>query len=344
MLFSSFTRMEDLPEVVIIIPIQNEEKVIEAKLNSILKSDYPKEKISIYLGLDACTDQSKGIIETKFSLPNISLIEFSNRTGKPEVLNTLLREHIPAGDALLIFTDANIIFSDNTLFELVKYFKDPQIGLVDANIQSVTTLNHQEREYWDYESDIKYNESLIYGIIPGPSGGCYAIRRDLFTPIPRNFLVDDFYIGFSVLTRSYKSIFNKEAICYEDVVTSWREEFFRKIRISTGNFQNLWYFKRYAFGFNDLSFVFVSHKVLRWKTPFMLLMLYYLLLLKYTLFILIVTLFLPLFDLFLSTFGIRIKTMRRFNYFIIMNIAVFLGFVKFIKGVRNNVWQPTTRK
>ncbi len=343
-MFSSYSEDDDLPEVIILIPLQNEEKVIEEKLNSILSSNYPREKIKIYVGLDACTDNTQSIIESKFSSADIRIIEFLNRSGKPEVLNSILHNNIPSGDSILILTDANIIFSKDTIFELVKYFKDSKIGLVDANIHSLRTLNHQERDYWDYESHIKYHESIVYGIIPGPSGGCYAIRRNLFTEIPKNFLVDDFFIGFSILTQSYKAIFNKDAICYEDVVTSWREEFKRKTRIATGNFQNLWHFKKYVFRFNALSFVFISHKVLRWKTPFILLILYYILLLKYTLFILSVTLFLPIFDLFLYTFGIEFRTFRRFNYFIVMNIAVFLGFIKFLKGVKNNVWQPTSRK
>ncbi|HRH56612.1 MAG TPA: glycosyltransferase [Chitinophagales bacterium] len=342
--FQSYTLQNELPEVNIIIPVCNEEKVIEEKLNSIFDTTYPKEKLHVFIGLDNCTDASQQIIETKFPLSNIHLIEFAERQGKPTILNQIIHNKITNDKSILILTDANVIFTHDTIFELVKYFKDEQIGLVDANIQPQKITNTNEKDYWNYETEIKQNESLVYGIIPGPSGGCYAIRRNLFTTIPTNFLVDDFYIGFHIITQQYKAILNINAICYEDVVTNWKQEFFRKIRIATGNFQNLWKFKKYAINpFTTLGFIFISHKVIRWKTPFLLLILYYILLLEFTLFILIVTLFLPIIDALLFTFGVEFKPLRRFHYFIIMNIAVFIGFINFCKGVKTNVWQPTTR-
>ncbi|MDB5226659.1 MAG: group 2 family glycosyl transferase [Bacteroidota bacterium] len=342
--FLFFTNDEELPMVSIVMPLQNEEKVIEEKLNSILASDYPKDKLSVYIGLDCCSDATKQIIETKFNSSLIHVIEFNERQGKPNVLNKIIGTNIVEEDSILILTDANIIFTPTTVFELVKYFKDPQIGLVDSNIQHKKITNDNEKDYWNYETAIKHNESLAYGIIPGPSGGCYAIRKNLYTSVPDNFLVDDFFIGFTIITKLYKAILNRDAICYEDVVTNWSQEFSRKIRIATGNFQNFWYFKRYAFQFlSPVGRVFISHKILRWKSPFILLIMYYILLLKFTLFILIVTLFLPIIDLLFFTFDMEFKPLRRFNYFIVMNIAVFLGFLRFCKGVKSNVWQPTTR-
>ena len=335
---------DDLPFVSVVIPVHNEEKIIEEKLNSILQTDYPKEKIAVFIGLDNCTDTTKSIIESKFSLPNIHFIEFAERQGKPNVLNQIISSQIPPDNSILILTDANVIFKKDTILELVNYFKDEQIGLVDSTIQPLKITNSNENDYWNYETEIKQNESLVYGIIPGPSGGCYAIRRSLYTAVPANFLVDDFYIGFNIITQNYKAILNINAVCFEDAVTNWKQEFLRKIRIATGNFQNLWRFKKYALNpFNAIGFIFISHKVIRWKTPFILLIIYYILLLEFTLFSLIVTLFLPIIDMLLFTFGKEFKPLRRFHYFIVMNIAVLIGFIKFCKGVKTNVWQPTTR-
>ncbi len=343
--FQSYNLQDELPFVNIVIPVCNEEKVIEEKLNSILQSNYPKEKINIYVGLDNCSDSTKYILESKFNVSNLFVIEFAERQGKPTVLNHIIEQKIPEDNSILLLTDANVIFTPNTIFELVKYFKDEQIGFVDSNIQAKNSTNNNEKDYWNYETEIKQNESLVYGLILGPSGGCYAIRRNLFSIIPNNFLVDDFYIGFNIINKKFKAILNKEAICFEDIITNWRQEFYRKIRIAAGNFQNLWHFKKNAINpFSTIGFVYISHKIIRWKTPFLLLIIYYILLLKFTLVILIVTLFLPIIDLILFTFGIEFKLLRRFNYYIVMNIAVFIGFIKFCKGIKTNVWQPTTRK
>lgn len=340
--FSEYNREEDLPEVHIIIPLRNEEKVIEEKLNSIFQSDYPKEKLKVIIGLDSCTDRTKEIIG-EFNFPNLRIVEFAERQGKPNVVNQIISQ-LPNDNSILILTDANIIFTPSTVFEMAKYFKDARIGMVDSNIQPKKITNSNEKDYWSYETNIKNNESIVYGLIPGPSGGCYAIRRTLFSNIPQNFLVDDFFIGFTIVTQGHNALLNMNAVCYEDVTTNWQQEFQRKVRIATGNFQNLGYFKKYIINSSPVGIVFLSHKVLRWITPFFLLVMFYMLLLKLTLLILIVTLFLPIIDLLLFTFDMEFKPLRRFNYFIVMNIAVFLGFLKFCKGVKSNVWQPTTRK
>lgn len=339
----TFTREDDLPEVHILIPVQNEEKVIGDKLNSILLSAYPKEKIYIHIGLDNCTDSTKNVIESGFS-EAVHLVEFSERQGKPSVLNQMVAGQNFKDNALLLLTDASVLFSENTIFELVKYFKDEQVGLVDANIQPKRVTNENENLYWEYENRIKEDETLVYHCITGPSGGCYAIRKSLFTSVPANFLVDDFYIGFSIAVRQYHTLFNKEAVCYEDIITGWKQEFTRKIRIATGNFQNLWRFKKQALNpFGMPGFVFLSHKVLRWKTPFLLLILYYILLLEWTLPVLLLTITLPLLDLLLGVLGAQLKPLRRFHYFLLMNAAVFIGFVRFCIGVKSNIWQPTVR-
>ncbi|HNE49707.1 MAG: glycosyltransferase [Chitinophagales bacterium] len=341
--FSFFSPEDELPNVRIVLPVCNEERIIKQKINSILQTNYPKEKITIYIGVDKSTDDTLAIINTEFNLKNISVTAYNERQGKPSILNQLV-EQFPEDDAILILTDANVLFTATTIFELVKYFKDNTIGLVDSNICPNEVSNENEKDYWNYEMQIKQNESIVFGIIPGPSGGCYAIRRALFSKIPDSFLVDDFYIGFTIATQAHFTIINKNAVCYEDMLTNWTQEFYRKIRISAGNFQNLWHFKKYALQLHtDIGKVFVSHKVIRWKTPFLLLIMYYLLLLKYTLFILIVTLFLPIIDFLLFTFGLKFKPLRQFHYFILMNIAVFIGFIKFCKGIKTNVWQPTTR-
>lgn len=342
--FSSYSLSEELPHVAIVIPVCNEEKVIKEKLDSIFNCSYPLDKLHVYIGLDNCTDASKSIITTNFNFPNLHIIEFTERQGKPSVLNKIIANNVTAEHHLLILTDANVIFNHNTIFELVKYFKESSIGLVDGNIQAKNIDNRHEFDYWNYETLIKINESKLYSKILGPSGACYAIRKSLFNPIPNNFLVDDFYIGFSIITQQNNAIINVDATCVEVSNTNWKQEFNRKVRIAAGNFQNLWFFKKYAFNiFSAIGFMFVSHKVIRWKTPFLLLILYYILLLEFTLFVLIVTFTLPIIDTVFRIFGVEFKPLRQFHYFIVMNIAVFIGFLKFCKGIKSNVWQPTTR-
>ena len=341
---AAFSAQDDLPLVKVMIAAHNEEKVIAKKLSSILASSYPSEKIQIHLGLDACTDDTQSIIESQFDLPNIHFTAYPERQGKKGVLNQIAARCVEDGESILVLTDADVILRRDTIFELMRYFKDEQMGLVDSNILPEEAGNDIEATYWGYENGIKLDESTAYGTILAPSGGCFAMRSKLFTPIPANFLLDDFFLGFSVVDKGFKTVLNAQAICYEHMPTSWKQEYLRRVRIAAGNYQILWHFKRYLLRpFSKVGFIFISHKVLRWITPFLLLAGYCVLLFNFPAIVLTATVALPTIDFLLWKFGIDFKPIRRFHYFILMNIAGFAGFLKFCTGVRTTVWQPTAR-
>ena len=60
-------------------------------------------------------------------------------------------------------------------------------------------ISFQEKTYINWEVKFKHAESKLWGMLMGPFGGCFAIRKSLFTPIPENFLVDDFYVCMNIL-------------------------------------------------------------------------------------------------------------------------------------------------
>lgn len=86
----------------------------------------------------------------------------------------------------------------------------------------------------------------------GASGGCYAIRSKDYVPVPKDFLVDDFFISFNILLKGKKAILHPVAICYEEVSSSINTEFRRRRRISAGNFQNLVHFLPFFLGSKSL--------------------------------------------------------------------------------------------
>jgi hypothetical protein len=99
-----------------------------------------------------------------------------------------------------------------------------------------------------------------------------------------------------------------------------------------------------------LTFCFLSHKVIRWFVPFLIIIILGLNLLLisksfylYFLFILIFTFILPIIDLCLRLLQIHIIILRFVTHFYNMNLALITGFFKFLKGVNSNVWEPTKR-
>lgn len=342
------------PSVSILIAAFNEEKVIAGKLTSILNSDFPPDKIEILIGSDASTDKTCDLTREILSTDSrVKLHDFPVRRGKPSVINDLVNL---SGNEFIILTDANVLFEKDAIFNLLRHFKNPGIGLVGANIVNVGQMrdgiSHQETTYIARENRIKYFEGIRWGVMMGPFGGCFALRKTLYKPVPLNFLVDDFYICMKVLKQGFKCINELKAVCYEDVSNDIKQEYKRKARISAGNFQNLKEFSSYLLKpFSPAGFCFISHKVLRWLTPFFLLSsLLSLVVLSFfnDLFLLpflleLILLLTPILDAFLRKMGVHWKLLRFVSYFSYMNLALLKGFFRFLNGVHSSVWTPTAR-
>lgn len=346
-----FALQDELPEVAILMAAYNEEKVIGEKIESVFNTTYPKNKITFYIGSDASTDRTDAIIEEQQrKYPQIKLVRFGGRTGKSGIINQLASE---AGQPVFILTDANVIFQQETIFNLVRHFKQEDIAQVAANIIKVSLsdkgIASQEKSYIALENKIKYFESVRWNIVMGAEGGCYAIRKQNFSPVPKNFYMDDFYVTLNVIEQKKQIVFEKEAVCYEDVPTQSQEEFKRKVRISIGNFQNLARYKKLLWNFNGTAFAFWSHKVLRWLTPFLLMICFcasFALMFHSNCFMILFILqligfFTPVIDWVLN---INFALLRFVSHFYLMNLALLKGFITYVKGVESNVWQPTKRE
>ena len=347
----------NLPYVSVVCAAFNEESIIKEKLDSLVRSNYPKDKIEILIGSDGSTDNTN-IFINQFSqlFKQIKLIEFEGRNGKPKIIESLIKQS--KGD-IIISTDANILFAKNTIRQLVSHFKDPAVGLVDSvichsNIKK-DGIAIQEKSYLNIEAKIKHFEGRVFGTMMGPFGACFAMRKNLYKPLPKNFLVDDFHICMNVIQQGYKAINDLEAVVYEDVSNQMQEEIRRKTRIAAGNFQNLFFFKSLWINpFNKAFIPFICHKVIRWIGPFLLITLLlsnFLLLMQNTsqleykfVFIGQLTLYIgALFDIILKKIGIHTVFLRYMSHFLGMNLALLLGFIQFINGVKTNVWEPTKR-
>ena len=342
------------PMVSVVMAAFNEEAVIEEKIRSVYNTLYDNALLEVLAGSDNSTDRTAEILgRLSVEFPTLRFFNFTQRQGKPNIINQLVRE---ARGSILVLTDANVIFDEETLPNLITPFSNPRTGLADTQMINLGMkregISFQEKAYISREVKIKHLESRLWGVMMGPFGGCFAIRKELYEPVPPNFLVDDFFLNMMVLEKGYLAMNNPEARVYEDVSNDLSIEFRRKIRIATGNFQNL---KRFAGLFSParpaLAFCFLSHKVMRWLGPVFLLAAFaslvylatdspfYLVLLAGYVFLLMV----PLLDNLLKKLNLHLSVLRFITHFLSMNLALSIGMVRYLKGVKTNVWQPTKR-
>ncbi len=351
---NNYEAISEWPSVTIVFSAFNEEKVIERKLQSILNSDYPKDKLHILIGSDNSTDQTHAIINS-FIINHscIKLIKKESRQGKLKIINELLdltsTEH-------LIFTDANVFFEPMTIKALIYNLLVKDAKMVCGNISKFSPKNQgissQEIFYMNFENQLKYHESLKYGFCVGVEGGCYAILKHYFVKVPDGFLMDDFFITLNVIEKNGKVLFEPDALCYEDVNDAPMIEFKRKIRISLGNFRNLSFYKHLLFPIHKgFGFAFFSHKVLRWFTPFALVLSFFLSFIisyYFPLFIIIslgysLLIILPALAIYLEKISLKLPLVNSLGHFILMNFALLLGYFKYISATNESSWEPPKR-
>ena len=343
---------DELPGVSIIISAFNEEDVIGDKLNSVIRSNYPENNYEIIIGSDASTDRTAEIASSFAAEYNsINFFDYKERRGKGNVVNDLVSN---ARNPVLVLTDANVMFDPDTLKNLVRHFKNNKIGLVDTNMINKGLkkegISYQEKAYISREVKIKNQEGRLWGAMMGPFGGCYAIRREDYSAVPPNYLVDDFYINMRIFKKGKYAINDLDARVFEDVSNNLKDEFRRKVRIATGNMQNLRTFYRLLFH-KRIAFGFLSHKVLRWFGPFFIIisLLSNVLLLNtrdlyiWTFLAQCVLILIPLLDYLFKLMGYHVPYFRLITHFYAMNLALLIGFFKSFRRISKGTWDRTER-
>jgi cellulose synthase/poly-beta-1,6-N-acetylglucosamine synthase-like glycosyltransferase len=332
------------PPVSVVFAAYNESSIIEAKIRSIYRTNYPIELLSVWIGSDLSSDGTDDIIRNLQSeFPQLNLHVNEARSGKSATINLLIER---TRAEVIIATDANILFKETTIEELVRPIALQKATAVAGTlayeaggITNSTATN--EKAYLSLENAIRRAESRKHGICFGMEGGLYSMRKSYWRPIPPNTFMEDFFQTVQLIARDQKVLFNEAAIGLEDVSSSLREEYKRKIRISIGNWQNLIRFYPLLFKHPyPFGILFLMHKVLRWLTPHL-----YLIAIVAGLFTSqwlvtsIVLIGLPVSQFILMYFGLATPL----AYFYAMNAALFIGFLRYLKGVKSSVWQPTKR-
>ena len=344
----------ELPGISIIISAYNEENVIEERIKNILRLNYPQEKIEIIIGSDGSTDKTNEIL-TRFSeeIKNLKIFLYKDNRGKANVLNDLI---IKSSMEFIVFTDANTIFDENAIRNLMQGYSNDSIGGVSGRLilKDEKTLQNEsveEKKYWEYETNLKLAEGNA-GLLIGANGGIFSIRKKLFEKLPAKPVTDDLYISLNVLAKGYKFVYKYDAFATEDIGADVITEYKRKVRFAATNFQTLFYFPKLLFNKNLLiSYSFWSHKVIRWFSPllfFFLLILNILLINQGLIYHILFTIqilfyFAGLIGYFLTKKKVRIKLFSLPYFFIVINIALLVGLYKFITKKHSAKWESTKR-
>jgi len=342
---------DELPKVSVLIAAYNEEKVIRETVETLLASNYPKERFEVIVGSDNSKDRTHEIMqELADSNPQVKFFPFFERNGKPGVLNRI--EEKAFGD-ILVFCDSNILFDKNALMEMASLFADKRVGGVSGEIRlKKSKTGNQEGTYWKLESRIKDFEGKVGSLI-GANGGMYAIRRELYWKYPVGETIqDDILMTLKVISAGYDFTYDTMAYSHEEPTATNEDEFKRKKRIQVSNLGTIRYVKEFLNPFTGFTaFALWSHKILRWFSPHLLIitiianlfLLDYSPFFMFSIYMIAGTFNMAILGYFFNRVGQKFLPFLLFYYFYGTLGALLAGSIKYYFKKTTATWEPTKR-
>ncbi|SFT25328.1 Glycosyltransferase, catalytic subunit of cellulose synthase and poly-beta-1,6-N-acetylglucosamine synthase [Paenibacillus sp. BC26] len=222
------------PTVTVMVVAHNEEKVIYAKLNNIIRLEYPSEKIEFLIASDNSTDKTNEIVSQFIRAHRdykMTLYEVMGRKGKTNAQNEAQKK---ITTEFVVMTDANSIMDKESVKELMAAFTSDNIAYVSGKLSIVnedtSAVSGAEASYWDSDLATREIESRIQTITAG-NGALYACRTKEYYDFDPIECHDSAMPTFYAL-QGKRAIANHDAIAYEKAGEIIEDEFGRKVRMN----------------------------------------------------------------------------------------------------------------
>ncbi len=254
----------DWPSLAILIPAHNEIESIDAKIRNTMALDYPTELVSIYVVDDASEDGTTEALG-KWQ-PSIECVNLAERSGKSAAIGKAM-EKITAD--VILLTDANVIIEPNAPRRLVQALAMDGVVCATANVilESEHDAMKAEGHYQSFELWLQAMEAAS-GSAVSVDGGLYVVNREYFVCPSPNTILDDFAVSANVINQGGEIAVVRDAIATESSCPKLRQDFRRRVRIGQGISQALRH-GMFPSPISPFTFIkFVSHKLMRWLSPF----------------------------------------------------------------------------
>jgi poly-beta-1,6-N-acetyl-D-glucosamine synthase len=259
-------RTSFFPKVTIILTVRNEAHHFEEKLHNLQQLDYPRELLEVVVVSDGSTDRTNEIL-LNWGDPSLHSIFLPAHVGKAEALNRAIEG--AKGD-VIVFMDARQRVACDSVKILAENFADRSVGCASGALvleDGALSSPRGVRSYWNLEKAIRHCESSS-GSAVGCTGALYAARRSLLPRLPAGLILDDVFIPMEASRLEARVIFDERALVWDQLPSSPRQEFRRKVRTLFGNYQLVCLSPWLLTSANGLRFEFISHKLCRLVVPF----------------------------------------------------------------------------
>jgi cellulose synthase/poly-beta-1,6-N-acetylglucosamine synthase-like glycosyltransferase len=220
--------LEQLPSLAIFLSVFNEESIIKKKIENCFSLDFPQHLLEVAIASDGSSDSTNEILKF-YKKKGVKTFINDLNLGKNATINKFFPK--TKGD-IIVFTDANSMLAPDALLNLARRFSNPRVGCVGGNLKYLhdnSPISKGEGLYFRYENIIRKFEGKM-GRMVGANGAIYAIRRNLFVPVPSH-VPNDFFQPLVVLKKGFDSVYEESAVAYEKPTQDKKEEFQRRTRM-----------------------------------------------------------------------------------------------------------------
>lgn len=334
---------DEWPTVALVVPAHNEEADLPGKLENTRQIDYPEDALEAVFVSDGSVDGTNEFLES-IDDPNVRTVLLERRGGKSRAVNA----GVSATDAeILVMSDASTLYEPSSVRRLVRHFDDPKVGVACGTLRFEAGASSKQTEglYWRYERYLRAMEGRL-GATLTASGAIYAVRRTAFRPLDPSVILDDFVVPMTARGLGFRIVYDPEALATEFAASSVAGEYARRTRLAEGSFRALPSFLKIPLDATTM-WAFVSHKLLRWILPFVLLAFFASsgLLWREPLYQAIFLAQLAFYGMALIGYvagdRIRPKAALLPYYLTAIHMAFLVGFVRWVRGGSSGAWSTS---
>src|SRR3989344_4877680 len=222
------------PKLTIIIPVYNEEKNIGNCIESIINSDYPKEKIEIIVVDDGSVDKTRNILKDY----NIKLIKQEHK-GKSEAINNGVKH---AKNGFIITIDADSSIKKDFIKKIIRPFSDKTVaattGIIKVLNDNKILTSFQAVEY-NLHNIIRNSFSKIFKNSVWFLGALACYRKSVLEKIKfkKESLIEDMFLAMEIKKNGYKTLSVADAYGYTVVPEKIKDLYHERVRWWVGGFQ-----------------------------------------------------------------------------------------------------------
>jgi glycosyltransferase involved in cell wall biosynthesis len=251
------------PPVSVVVAAYAEQEVIEHRVHNLRGLDYPSERLELIVACDGSPDQTA----ERARRAGADVVLELERGGKIRAQDAAVQR---AGGEIVAFSDANAIWEPGALRRLVAPFADSRVGYVCGDVRFVNEQGtNQEGLYWRYEMALRMRESRLRSVTGG-NGAIYATRREAYLVVDP-IMGHDLSFPFNMVKRGWLAVYAPDARATEKMVPTIESEFARKRRMMSHTWPIVLRGGMLSpRGYDPLyALMIVSHRVLRYATPFL---------------------------------------------------------------------------